>query len=216
MEGWIKLYRKFLNWEWYEDNNTKIVFLHLLLTANHVDKKWKGITIKRGERLTSINNLSEEIHLKNQQTRTALNKLKSTNEITTKSTNKYTLITIEKYNDYQVNDNKDNKQNNKQITNEQQTNNNQNNKRVTTTKERKEDKNVKNKIKEKEIKRKRVVELYNSTTPLLPSVKKITQKRKKSIDKFLEEFTIKQFKEICKIANSSEFLTGNNERRLES
>lgn len=216
MEGWIKLYRKFLNWEWYEDNNTKIVFLHLLLTANHVDKKWKGITIKRGERLTSINNLSEEIHLKNQQTRTALNKLKSTNEITTKATNRYTLITIEKYNDYQVNDNKDNKQNNKQITNEQQTNNNQNNKRVTTTKERKEDKNVKKKIKEKEIKRKRVVELYNSTAPLLPSVKKITQKRKKSIDKFLEEFTIKQFKEICKIANSSEFLTGNNERRLES
>ena len=112
MEGWIKLHRKMVDWEWYNDINTKIVFLHLLLTANHKEKKWQGQTILRGQKLTSLEHLSKEIGLSVQQTRTALNKLKLTNEITIKSTNKNTLITIEKYSDYQDKDEENNKQNN--------------------------------------------------------------------------------------------------------
>lgn len=112
MEGWIKIHRKMLDWEWYNDNNTKVLFLHLLLTANHKDKKWQGKTILRGQKITSLQHLAKETRLTVQQIRTALNKLKSTNEITIKSTSKYTLITIEKYSDYQCKDEEDNKQNN--------------------------------------------------------------------------------------------------------
>lgn len=112
MNGWIKLHRSILEWEWYNDNNTKIVFLHLLLTANHKEKKWQGITIKRGQKLTSLQHLAEETNLSMQQVRTALDKLKSTNEITTKSTNKNTLITVEKYSNYQDKDEDNNKQDN--------------------------------------------------------------------------------------------------------
>ena len=43
--GWIKLHRKFKEWEWYQDENTKSVFIHLLLDANHKDKKWRGNTL---------------------------------------------------------------------------------------------------------------------------------------------------------------------------
>ena len=42
MEGWIKLHRQILDWEWYDDINVKVLFLHLLLTANYEDKKWQG------------------------------------------------------------------------------------------------------------------------------------------------------------------------------
>ena len=81
---------------------------------------------------------------------------------------------------------------------------------------KKEDNRKEDNKKEKEIKRKKIVELYNSTCPLLPQIKKVTEKREKAIDKFIKEFSIDQFKEICIKANSSDFLTGINERRLES
>lgn len=112
MEGWIKLHRKMVNWEWYNDINVKVVFLHLLLTANHEDKKWQGIEIKRGQKITSLEHLSKETNLSIMKIRTALDKLKATNEITAEPTNKYTLINIVKYNDYQVVEEKNNKQDN--------------------------------------------------------------------------------------------------------
>ena len=52
MEGWIKLHRKILDWEWYDDINTKVLFLHLLLTANHEEQKWRGKIIERGQLIT--------------------------------------------------------------------------------------------------------------------------------------------------------------------
>ena len=69
---------------------------------------------------------------------------------------------------------------------------------------------------EKEIKRKKVVELYNSLCVSLPHIQKVTEKREKAINNFIKEFTIEQFENICIKANSSDFLTGINERRLES
>jgi len=126
-KSFIVIDRKMLKWEWYQDSNTKNLFLHLLLIANWENKKWKGIDVERGSLITSIKHLSEQTGLTFQQIRTSLNKLISTNEITKKTTNKYTVITIENYNKYQ----NYNKQNNKRATNEQQTNNNQ----ITTTKQ---------------------------------------------------------------------------------
>lgn len=110
MGGWIKIHRKMVNWEWYNDNNTKVLFLHLLLTANHKEQKWQGITIMRGQKLTSLQHLADETHLSVKQVRVALDKLKRTNEVTTKGTNRYTLVTIEKYSDYQDYDEENGKQ----------------------------------------------------------------------------------------------------------
>lgn len=133
MDGFIKLHRKFIEWEWYTDNNVKILFLHLLLSVNHKDNKWRGQLIKKGSFITSYEKLAIATNLTIQQIRTALNKLKSTGEITYKSTSLNSIITINNWDEYQEN----NKQNNKQITNEQQTNN----KRITTNKNDKNDKN---------------------------------------------------------------------------
>lgn len=46
----------------------------------------------------------------------------------------------------------------------------------------------------------------------MPQVQKLTDKRKKAIDNFIKEFSEEQFEQICKIANSSNFLTGNNDK----
>lgn len=66
--------------------------------------------------------------------------------------------------------------------------------------------------KEKEEKRIRIKDIYNQNCANLPQVQKLTDKRNKAIDKFLKEFTEEQFIKICQIANSSNFLTGDNER----
>ena len=120
MEGWIKLHRQILDWEWYDDINVKVLFLHLLLTVNYEDKKWRGTIIKRGQKVTSLGHLAEETQLTIQQVRTALDKLQKTQNITIKTTNKYTLVTVENYGLYQSY----NDYITSNITNEQQTNNN--------------------------------------------------------------------------------------------
>lgn len=135
-EGYICLFRKFTNWEWYDDANTMRVFLHCLLSANHKDNKWRGILIQKGSFITSVSKLSHSLKLTPQQIRTCINKLKSTNEITCKTTSSFTLITVNKWNLYQQN----NKQDNKSITNEQQTDN----KRVTTNNNDNNDNNENN------------------------------------------------------------------------
>lgn len=120
MEGWIKLHKKIMNWEWYKDNNVKGLFLHLLLNANYEEKRWQGIVIKRGQLVTSLKHLSEQTGMSVQQIRTAITKLEKTQNLTSKSTNKFTLITIENYELYQSYDNFATSKS----TNEQQTNNN--------------------------------------------------------------------------------------------
>lgn len=63
----------------------------------------------------------------------------------------------------------------------------------------------------KEENRNKVVEIYNTYCVNLPRVQKLTDKRNKAIDNFLKEFTEEQFEDICKIANSTNFLIGKND-----
>lgn len=119
--NWIKLFTKFTTWEWYKDQNTKSLFLHCLLKANWKDGKFMGNVIPRGSFVTSLDSLSKELGLSVQEVRTALKHLISTNELTSKSTNKYRIITVVNYEMYQ----QVNKQPNIQPTSNQQATNNQ-------------------------------------------------------------------------------------------
>jgi len=101
MDGYIKLHRQILEWDWYNDPNTFRLFLHLLLKANHKDANWKGILIKRGQRFTSLNSLSEELKMSIKEIRTAEKKLKNTSEIEVLGASNGTIITICKYDYYQ-------------------------------------------------------------------------------------------------------------------
>ena len=102
-EAWILLYKKFLNWEWYDHPPTKDVFLHCLLTANFMDESWKGQIIKRGQFPTSVEKLATILGLSNKQTRTALKNLQTTDEISIQTTNRYSIITVKNYDYYQPN-----------------------------------------------------------------------------------------------------------------
>lgn len=118
----VKVYRKFMEWEWYTDVNTKTLFLHCLLRANWKPGRWKGINYNAGEFITSLPSLAEESGLSIQQVRTSLDKLISTGEITSKVTDSVTgkkltknrIITINNWNSYQGDNSQTNSQNNSQ------------------------------------------------------------------------------------------------------
>lgn len=144
--GWLKIHYSLLDWEWYDDLPTRVLFQHLLLRANYADAVWHGIEIKRGQILTSRATLVKESGLTEQQVRTALKHLISTNEITTEVTNKFTLITICNYAVYQGEETETNQQTNQQ--NDKQVTSNQpaTNQQLTTRKE--EYNNIRKKEKE--------------------------------------------------------------------
>ena len=98
MQGWVSFHRKIEEWEWYDDANTFRLFFHLVLKANHKDNKWRGIDIKRGELVTSNEQLAKQLKLTVSKIRTSLNKLKSTGEIAIKTTNKNTVVGILEFN----------------------------------------------------------------------------------------------------------------------
>jgi len=170
-QGWIKIHRQILEWEWYDEPNTFRVFFHLLLKANHKEKNYRGVTIKIGQVMTGFDLLARETSLSVQKVRTALNRLKSTNEITIKSSSQGTIIQLVNYKKYQLATS--------EITNEQQTTN----KRATTNK------NV-NKEKNEEIID--YLNLKNNST-----YKHTTPKTKALIESRINEgFTVEDFKTV--------------------
>jgi DNA-binding helix-hairpin-helix protein with protein kinase domain len=128
MSGWIKIHRQIIEWEWFTDTTTFRVFLQLLLKANHKEKKYRGMVLKVGTIITSRDILALETRLSVQQVRTALDKLKSTNEITIKTSSQGTIIEVVNYSKYQLATN--------EVTNKQPINNQQ----VTTNKNDKNNK----------------------------------------------------------------------------
>lgn len=99
--GFIKIYRSLCAWEWYDDVNTKTLFLHLLLTVNYEDKQWHGMEIKRGSRVTSLATLAAETRLSVKAVRTALKHLNETGEVVSQGHAQNTVVTVVNYDKYQ-------------------------------------------------------------------------------------------------------------------
>lgn len=123
--GWIKLYRKFLDWEWFTDSKMVQLFVYLLLSASIEQRKWRGIVLERGQLATTVAELSEKTNLTAQNLRTALARLENSQIINRQTTNKYTIITICNFESYQAKEESAQQSNNNPATNGQQSINNQ-------------------------------------------------------------------------------------------
>ena len=137
-QGFIKLHRSILKWEWYDDANTKIVFLHLLLNAQWEDTRYRGIEIPKGSLIVGRKKLAKELKISEQSVRTSLEHLKSTNEITIKLTKGYSIVTIVNWEKYQCSNLESTTKSTTESTDHQPTTN----QRLTTIKEIK---NIRNK-----------------------------------------------------------------------
>lgn len=201
--GYLRLYRSMKTWEWYNDANTKIVFLHLLLNANWEESRFKGYDIPKGGLVIGLYSLSETLGISVQSVRTALDHLKSTNEITIKSTNRFSIVTIVNWEKYQGGFEEVTNKSTSKTTNKQQTTN----KQLTTEEEYK---NIENKNINSSKNIQEVVDLYHKNCPSLPQVTKITDARKKLINARLKDYSIEELEKAYTMAEESDFLTGRN------
>lgn len=133
--GYMKLFRKISEWEWYDDPVTFKVFLHFLITARWQDGSWHGIEIKRGEVLESLPSIAQKNGLTVQNVRTAIQHLLNTNSITIRKAGKCHAYRVSEYEKYQGQQDYQ-QEGNREVTENQQ----EGNREVTAHKESKESK----------------------------------------------------------------------------
>lgn len=109
MEGWISLHRKIQeNWIWKSTEvfDKRSAWISMLLKANHKDTKVmadnKLIEVKKGSFVTSENKLAKEWKWGRKKARTFLQKLEDDKMIKKTGTAKWTIISIEKWELYQI------------------------------------------------------------------------------------------------------------------
>lgn len=209
MAGYILIHRKIREWGWYGVPCVKDVFLHLVLTANFADGYYKGVEVKRGQAVFGYESLSAELGFTIQQIRTAIKKLKKTGEIDVCSNHQFSIATINNYANYQF---EEQQTNNKRITNVQQTNN----KRLTDVQQTDNSIIIINNNKKEERIYTYVQNSFNSICKSLPKVSKITETRKRRIDKASKLLGAMTFEALFRKVEASDFLTGKQKEWIAS
>lgn len=132
MKSWVPLARDIKHFEYFTDRNVLQVLIYILTSVNYQDKYWKGVKIKRGQFATSVGRIAADCDLSSRQVRLVLEKLEARKTIQVETTNKYTMITLCNYEDYQENSIGGSQTNDNQKSNKSQSNGNQ---RATTIQE---------------------------------------------------------------------------------
>lgn len=116
-EGWIKVFRSLPAWRWYKDANTKSLYLHLLLNACIRPTPFMDFVLQPGEFVSTVRSLAYELNMSDKAVRVAMNHLIATNDMAIKTTNKYTIFSVQNWEKYQGNGNQEGKQNGNQRAN---------------------------------------------------------------------------------------------------
>lgn len=118
-QGWVKLYRELINNHLWVNSTPEQnrIFITLLCMANHKPNKWEFggelYEVQSGQFITSIQSIVKKCDCKDittKKVRTALARFEKFGFLTTKTTNKNTLITIVNWGKYQNTDLQEGKQ----------------------------------------------------------------------------------------------------------
>lgn len=130
-KSWIKLYRKILKSPIWENEKALKVWIWCLVKATFEERKQLvGKTIvelEKGQFVTGRKKASEELNMKERTVYDYFKLLEKLQMISINSNNKFSIITVEKWEDYQV----------EELKNQQQRNNN-----ATTTQHKQEYKEI--------------------------------------------------------------------------
>lgn len=99
--GYIKLYRSLKKYKYYKDSCYVHLWIHLLMNARRHPKQIDGITVQPGQILTGRKKLAQETGISESKIQRILAKLVSEQQVKQHTTNKYRLITISNWPQYQ-------------------------------------------------------------------------------------------------------------------
>ena len=106
-KGFALLHRKIMDVPFYKDAEAAHLWVHLLLRANHeqtlVSTDVGDVMCERGEFITGRNTLAMETGLTADRVKSLLRKFQNLGMITTKSNNRFTVLKVVKYDEYQSN-----------------------------------------------------------------------------------------------------------------
>mgnify|MGYP000356042858 CR=1 FL=1 len=105
MDGWVKLWRKSLESGLLQNHQLWAFWCWCLMKASHKTKKqmigYQMVELKPGQFVFGRKQAANELGMSEQQVRTCLKKLKKLQNLTTKPTNKFTIISIVNWETYQ-------------------------------------------------------------------------------------------------------------------
>ena len=129
--SYIKLFRKLLNSPIFENEKALKIWIWCLLKATHREREQlvgqQIVKLKKGEFVFGRKQASEELKMTESTIYKYIKLLEKLQMISIKSNNKFSVVSIEKWEDYQI---EELKSNNKVTTEEQQSNTNKNVKNI--------------------------------------------------------------------------------------
>ena len=93
---------KITRWRWYKVENMAHVFIFIILHCKRHDGFVGEIELKRGQALLSVKAIVEGTGVSTKKVRTILSRLKKSEELSLKTTNKFSIITVCNYDKYQA------------------------------------------------------------------------------------------------------------------
>ncbi len=206
--GYIKIWRKSIDNGWLSNHTLWAFWCWCLLKATHKPCKlligFQEVFLEPGQLVFGRKKCANELGTSEQSVRTCLQALKSTSNLTIKSTSKFSIISIVNWEAYQGDDCLDNHQINHQI-NQRLTSNQPSTNHIQTHKEHKKDIVT--------VPFDKIQALYNEILPDLPTCRFMTEKRKKHIKTCWKHEpgrtdTVEFWKELFEFISQSDFLMG--------
>ncbi|MCI8411963.1 MAG: hypothetical protein HFJ40_05995 [Clostridia bacterium] len=119
-KSWIKLYRKILESPIFENEKALKVWIWCLVKATHKEREQlvgkQIVHLEKGQFVTGRKKASEELKMKDRTVYDYFKLLKELHMISIKSNNKFSIVTVEKWEDYQVEELKIQQQDNNNAT----------------------------------------------------------------------------------------------------
>ena len=201
-DGYIKLHRSILQWEWWDDPNTTRVFIWLLLNAQWEDSRYHGYDVPRGSLVTSYASIAKNTKISVKAARVAINHLKMTGEVALKGQAHFSIVTIVNWDKFQGYEEEEGKHQGNHLGS------------LGASKGQAKGniKEIKNIRIEEDKKEEEILRLYNSVCYLLKPCSVLTKTRLEKVKLLLEKFSLDDIKSVFEKANKSDFLLGKNDR----